>query len=129
MTAGGPSVLTVEVRTTEEGVDLVTLAGELDSSSTEPLSVALAGLAGGARRVVVDLAGLEFIDSSGVRLLVAAARAVEDGGGGFVLAAPAGSVRRVFQILHLDQVVRIVDDRAAAFREVTASRARAENHG
>ena len=129
MTAQDPRVLTVEVRTTEEGVDLVTLTGELDSSSSEPLSAALAGLTAGARRVVVDLAGLDFIDSSGVKMLVAAARAVEDEGGGFVLAAPAGSVRRVFEILHLDQVVPIVDDRAAAFQEVTTSRTGVEDDG
>jgi anti-anti-sigma regulatory factor len=62
-------------------------------------------------------------------MLVAAARAVEDGGGGFVLAAPTGSVRRVFDILHLAQVVRIVDDLAAAFQDATASRTRAEGDG
>lgn len=129
MTARDPRVLTIEVRTTEDGIDLVTLAGELDSSSSEPLSAALAGLTGGARRVVVDLAALEFVDSSGVKMLVAAARAVEDAGGGFVLAAPTGSVRRVFEILHLDQVVPIVDDREAAYQEVTASRASAEDDG
>jgi anti-anti-sigma factor len=129
MTAPEPRALTVEVRTTDGGADLVELTGELDSSSSELLSAALARLTGGGRRAVVDLTGLDFVDSSGVKMLIAAARAVEDEGGGFVLAGPTGSVRRVFEILHLDQVVPIVADRAEAFQDVAASRTRREDHG
>src|SRR5262245_39039468 len=129
MTEREPRVLTVKAWATDDGMDFVTLAGDLDSSSGEPLSATLAGLTGVARRVVVDVSELEFVDSSGVKMLVAAARAVEDAGGSFVLAAPTGSVRRVFQILHLDQVVAVVDNRSAAFENVTSNRTRTEDDG
>lgn len=87
-------VLTVAVDLAAEGVDLVTLRGELDFASGEPPSTAFADLTGGPRRVVVDLAGLELVDSSGVKMLVAAAQAVEDAGGTLVLAGPTATVRR-----------------------------------
>lgn len=116
-----PHVLTVAVDLDAEGVDLVTLRGELDFASGEPLSTAFAGLSGGWRRVVVDLAGLEFVDSSGVKMLVAAARAIEGAGGTFVLAGPTAMVRRVFDILHLADVVTVVENRQAALDEMARS--------
>lgn len=115
-------VLEVEEQSMDDGVDLVVLHGELDFASGGPLSTVLATLTDGPRRVVVDLERLEFVDSSGVRMLVAAARAVEDSRGVFVLAAPSGPVRRVFDILHLGDVVTIVDDRGAAMALVTSVR-------
>jgi anti-anti-sigma regulatory factor len=47
-------------------------------------------------------------------MLVAAARAVEDDGGTFVVCAASAAVRRVIDILHLDQVVRVVETPAEA---------------
>jgi anti-sigma B factor antagonist len=126
-----PNVLTVAVDRDAEGVDLVTLHGELDFSSGGPLSTVFADLTGGPRRVVVDLAG-EFVDSSGVKMLVAAARAVEDAGGTFVLAEPTATVRRVFDILHLANVVTVVASRQAALDESARSapaEARKEGNG
>jgi anti-sigma B factor antagonist len=124
--------LTVDVGETAEGIDLVTLHGELDFASGGPLSSVFAELTGGPRRVVVDLAGLEFVDSSGVKMLVAAARAVEDAGGSFVLAGPTATVRRVFHILHLAEVVPVVETREAAVDEIVrsqAAEARSEGDG
>ena len=106
-------VLTIDVGEVD-GVDLLTLRGELDFASGGSLSSAFADLTSGPRRVVVDLAGLDFVDSSGVKMLIAAARAVEDEGGEFVLAAPTETVRRVFEILHLADVVTVAETRQTA---------------
>lgn len=106
--------LAVEVAEAAPGVVLVVLRGELDVSSGTEASAAFAGLSGETRRVVVDLNGLEFVDSSGVRMLVAAARAVEEAGGVFVLCAPSEPVRRLIEILHLDEVVTVVERREDA---------------
>jgi anti-anti-sigma factor len=116
-----PNVLTVAVDRDAGGVDLVALRGELEFASGEPLSTAFADLTGGPRRVVVDLSDLEFVDSSGVKMLVAAARAVEDAGGTFVVAGPTATVRRVFDILHLADVLTVVETRQAALDEIARS--------
>ena len=77
----------------------------------------LARLAGRPRRIVVDLAALSFVDSSGVKLLVSAARNADSDGGGVVLVSPTATVRRVFEILHLSDVVTVTDDRDLALAE------------
>ena len=58
--------------------------------------------------MVVDLAGLTFIDSSGINALVRAASTVEARGGTAVLAAPSPAARRVFEITAESQVVTVV---------------------
>jgi anti-sigma B factor antagonist len=105
-----PRVLTVDVTEPAPGVDLLTLTGELDFASGRELATALARLAGRPRRIVVDLSPLQFVDSSGVKMLVSAARNAESDGGGLVLVSPTPSVQRVFEILHLYDVMTVVPD-------------------
>jgi len=112
-----PRVLTVSVTEPAPGVDLVTLAGELDFASGAELATALARLTGRPRQIVVDLAPLEFVDSSGVKLLVTAARNAESDGGGLVLVSQTPTVRRVFEILHLSDVLTVIDDREQALAD------------
>ena len=64
--------------------------------------------------VVVDLAGLTFIDSSGINALVQAARRWRQRGGTAVLAAPSPAARRVFEIARVAQVVPVEQTRADA---------------
>ena len=115
-----PRVLTVDRSEPMPGGTLVTLTGELDFASGSELATVLAGLAGRPHRIVVDLSRLEFVDSSGVKLLVSAARSAESAGGGLVLVSPTASVRRVFEILHLFDVVAVLDDRQQAIAEAEA---------
>ena len=65
--------LAVEVRRDGETL-VISPRGELDISTTQPLEVELRkGLDGDASEVILDLRGVSFIDSTGVRLLVFAA--------------------------------------------------------
>jgi anti-anti-sigma factor len=61
---------------TSAGDVLISLTGELDLSGAGPLDEELDRLAAedGVRRVVLDLRGLEFMDSSGLRLVALAER-------------------------------------------------------
>jgi anti-anti-sigma factor len=111
-----PRLLTIESSEPSPGVDLLLLKGELDFASSGELATVLARLAGPCH-VVVDLSELAFVDSSGVKMLVAATRAVESAGGSFVLTTPNATVHRVFEILHLDEVVTVVDDREQALAD------------
>lgn len=84
---------------TDDGVVTVTLRGELDLGSIGALEERLSAAEEAApRRIVLDLAGLSFIDSSGLRvLLLADGRAREHGRE--LLLTPAGeTVRRVFEM-------------------------------
>lgn len=70
----------VDSRTDEEGA-LVHLFGELDMEATEVLATELEELvAGPAASVIVDLTGLEFIDSTGLQCLLLATQHSRENG-------------------------------------------------
>ena len=62
-----------------------------------------------ARRVIVDLSGVEFMASIGIRTLFSAARAQSQRGGRVVLAAPTEMVRKVLVTAGVDQVIPLFD--------------------
>ncbi len=77
------------------------LCGELDIFSGVDLREAI-GTPGMCSSVVVDLAGLVFIDASGLSVLLELKRALEDSGGSVVFRGARGLVRRVFQMARSD---------------------------
>lgn len=84
-------------------VEVVALRGELDVANAERLQRAL--LDTGSRTVVVDLAGLTFIDSSGLTALVHARNEITGSGRAFELRGASGSVQRVFEITGLSKLL------------------------
>jgi anti-sigma B factor antagonist len=82
-----------------DGAVRVRLAGALDMATVPLLAAQLDALvADGERMVTVDLGGLAFMDSSGLRLLLdRAAHAREDGFGLAILPGPP-AVQRVFAV-------------------------------
>ena len=89
------------VRSEREGeAHIIELTGELDLDGAPRLEEALREAeAGDAASIVVDLGGLEFIDSTGLRLLVMAAERSADGR--FSLLRGPKQVHRVFEITDL----------------------------
>ncbi len=104
-------------------VVLVVLAGEMDLVSSGDFARQLAAVVIEPDvLVVVELAGLTFIDSSGLHALVQMARQVESNSGIAVLAAPALATRRVFEIARIGDVVPVAQSRDEAFaRRFTAA--------
>jgi anti-sigma B factor antagonist len=97
--------LTVAIEHTQAGVVSLTIRGAVDPATVDQFATALsdadARSTGGV--MVLDLAGLEFIDSSGLSaLLIAARRAVERGGRLQTKNTP-DHARRLFHITALDQ--------------------------
>jgi anti-anti-sigma factor len=81
---------------------VVRLAGELDLVSAPRLRSAIAALHDEPiDEVVIDLTGLEYIDSVGIGLLVASRRRLEAEGCTFTLRDPAPPVRRLLEITGL----------------------------
>lgn len=102
-------------RSTDKGVVRVLLAGEIDLRTSPELNEALAAIVSSRpRSVVVDLAGVQYIDSSGVGTLVNLKRQIERAGGAVALANPQTRVRNVLEITNLDKFFTIVDDAAGA---------------
>jgi anti-sigma B factor antagonist len=81
-----------------------TLRSTLDAAIAETLSAALDGRENGAR-LVLDLRGLSFIDSTGLHLLVALDRRAQDDGFQLTLLAPAAPIDRAIRLSGLDQTL------------------------
>jgi anti-sigma B factor antagonist len=92
-----PPVEGVERR---NGDVVVRLAGEIDLYNAAEVETALEEIASGQpARVVVDLAAVEFVDSTALGALIQARKQL--GNGSLVLAAPAPQVRRALEVAGL----------------------------
>jgi anti-sigma B factor antagonist len=87
---------------------VVALEGDLDLAGAATLERELAGLQDAT--VVVDLRGLGFIDSSGLRALAVAALRAKGAGRRFALVPGAAQVMRVFDITRMRERLDFVAD-------------------
>jgi len=90
----------------DTGVSIVRVRGELDQATSPALEDALTKAASG-HNVVLDLTDCSFIDSSAIRVVLAGARHVEEGGGGMSLVVPAAGVLRALEIANVQARVSI----------------------
>ena len=81
-----------------------TLRSTLDAAIAEILSAALDGMENGGR-LVLDLRGLSFIDSTGLHLLVALDERAQRDGFQLTLLAPAAPIDRAIRVCGLDQTL------------------------
>lgn len=100
----------------------VTVAGRLDALSAPALETALqAAMVGGASRVVLNLAELDYISSAGLRVLLATAKRLSRQNGRLVLCRLLPSVHDVLRISGLLTIFPIAGDEASA-RAMTGER-------
>ena len=105
----------LEIRARRTGTShTLELAGELELATAPTLNAQLdAALADGADLVLVDLSGLEFIDSTGIALLVEAHNRLNENGEGtdrfLLVRSDAPAVARVMRMTELDRRLRFVD--------------------
>ena len=96
--------------------NVLPLEGEIDLHVSPRIAVSLAQIAQRKQReVVVDLSRVNYIDSSGLAVLIEGMQNVEEYGGKFALTGLQENVRSIFEIARLDQVFRIFPDVEAAF--------------
>jgi anti-sigma B factor antagonist len=109
----------IDVSSAEGDVSVVALRGELDFDEAPSFGRVLEELrADGERKVVVDLSDLTFIDSSGISVLVGAARASAAEQGMLVVAAPTPHVQRVFDIVNLSELLAIEPSLESALQRI-----------
>lgn len=79
----------------------VVAVGELDAASASILANALDEANEAGAGIALDLSGVSFIDSSGLRVIAAEVRRAEDAGTAFAVAAASDAVRRIFEMTGL----------------------------
>jgi anti-sigma B factor antagonist len=97
-----------------DGVRIVTIRGELDLNTAPQLEGELERIRGSAGSVVVNLSACEFIDSTGIALLVNAWQQVDrngsSGSGRLVLCCPNRQVRRLLDITGVESSIDVHED-------------------
>lgn len=92
------------------GVVMITLAGELDLASAPALADAIDGAAShGADLVIVDLRGLDFMDSTGIGVLVKAHQAAAQSAYRFAVVKGSPQVDRILSLTGLDEQLTLLD--------------------
>jgi anti-anti-sigma factor len=91
-----------------DGHAVVRLAGELDVTGAPRLREALmTAIEGGDRHVVVDCSGLEFLDSTGLGVLVAARTRARAAGGSLLLTGAQPPLERLLAVTGVDGLFRL----------------------
>ena len=86
----------------EDGAAVIRLSGELDMVSVESVrSVIEAALAARSERLVFEVSGLEFMDSSGIALLISMTRKVT----AVEVRNPTAIVRRIIELTGLTEIL------------------------
>jgi anti-anti-sigma factor len=108
------SVTTVRM----EGVLRLGFSGieALDAVNAEALKDEALARVGDAAEFVVDLSGVEFVDSAGVGVLVALFKTARRNGGRARFCRVSAGVRAVLEIIRLDQIFEIYEDWEDAVR-------------
>jgi anti-sigma B factor antagonist len=101
--------MTVVVRE-RQGVQVVTLSGEIDLETSGEVRDAVLHCLRERCPVVVDMAGIGYIDSSGVASLVEGFQVARQQGTPFFLASVSPAAMRVLKLARLDAIFAIVAD-------------------
>jgi anti-sigma B factor antagonist len=105
--------MTFEARTERQaGATIVTFTGDLDIASEADATATLEAALDGAGMLVADLRELDFLDSTGVRVLLTADLRAREQGVRFGVARGGGMVRRLFEVTRIDHRFPVVDDPA-----------------
>ena len=92
----------------DAGTPTVTVEGEVDVATAPALRDELYRLIDrGTKRIVVDLAGMDFIDSTGLGVFVGALKRSREGGGELELRSPKPAARKIFNITGLSSAFNI----------------------
>ena len=105
-----------QVSTRPDGVAVLRLDGRLDMSSADTLRRRVGSLVEeGHPRIAVDLAGVGFLDSSGLGALISGLKTTRQAGGDLRIAAPNDQAKLVLSLTGLERVLPAHADAERAF--------------
>jgi anti-sigma B factor antagonist len=105
-------------------VSVATVPGEtLDAGSAKEFKAAAAPMLTPGAKVIFDLSGLRFVDSSGLGALLSCLRQLNGVGGDLKLCGTSKPVRALFELVRMHRVFQLCnsrEDAVRAFEEQTA---------
>jgi anti-anti-sigma factor len=116
-----PVRMRIETSDNGDATAKVALTGRLDIAGAEAVALPLATLAGAKQALIIDMSGVSFIASIGIRHLVSAAKALARRNGGLVLVNPTPLVAEVLATSGLTDILPIVHSDAEAVTALSRS--------
>ena len=116
----------------EEGWVVLAVVGEVDLASAPKVRQAVidaVAVADGPPSVVLDLGSVDFIDSSGLGVVLGALKRVRTAGGRLRVVVREPQVRRVFELTDLDRILALAPSRGDAFTMDATDADRTVSHG
>ncbi|MBP9501054.1 MAG: STAS domain-containing protein [Candidatus Promineofilum sp.] len=107
------SIVTIQVEDLKR-VELVKVSGRIDSSNVAQFDNVLKEVAGRKSNIVLDMSGVDYISSAGLRAMISLLREVKKQRGDVRLAAPSERVVEVLQLAGLDSLFEVYDSEVAA---------------
>lgn len=99
-------------------VMIVTIDDHLDTAAAPGFEQHLLGLIdGGERKLLIDCAALEYVNSAGLKVFLLAAKKLEATGGRFIICSLAPSVLMIFEMIGFTRIMKILPSREEALRE------------
>jgi anti-anti-sigma factor len=102
-----PSVFRVVIEPLEEAC-VIRVHGEVDVSTVGRIRVAMDAARQEGRTALLDLAGVEFMDSSGLHVLLDASAQVDDSSWAYFIVRPSASVRRLIALTETSDRLPVV---------------------
>lgn len=97
----------IETESLDGGILRINLAGRMDVQGAQEIDLKFTGHTANQRSVIVDLSGVSFLASIGIRTLLLAAKAVNQRGGKIVLLNPDENVTKVLEMAGIDTMIPI----------------------
>ena len=102
-------------RLQEDGIDFITVIGEIDASSSIELDLTIAKSVGeGFSKILIDCSALEYISSAGLGVFMSYIEECKDRDIQMVLFGMSDKVANTFSILGLNELLRIAKDKVQA---------------
>lgn len=96
----------------------IVLTGRLDLAGSAKIDLPFNAAAGSNRNILIDMSGVTFVASIGIRTLVLGAKTVQRRGGRLLLISPQADVEQVLEMTGVLDLLPIVRDETAALAAI-----------
>lgn len=98
--------MTINIKN-EDSIYTVALQGRLDTATSPDLQKELEPILPNAKKVILDLAELEYISSAGLRVVLSTYQTLDDMGKKLIIRHPSEIVLKVFRLTQLEGILTI----------------------
>lgn len=115
---GKEQVMALKVEHLENGVTIIAVDGRLDAFQAKEFKNLVTDLVDDNRnRIIIDMASVDFVDSSGLGSLVGALKLVNNRGGDIKIVSPRPEVRTIFELTRLHRIFDMFDTMDIALKQ------------